>query len=115
MTAHQQYFNVAGHCPACGREQLGLDEAGFIVCLAAGCPRVFAASDILADSETGHVVQLDADDFTVRHPLRERLDDALMSCELDRWVAGLAGPPHPLGRYRVTGSGESWTWEAIRG
>lgn len=57
---------------------------------------------ILADEETEHVVIFRAEDFTVRHPLRERLDDALMQCRIHAAIAELDGPPDDvLGRYRV--------------
>jgi hypothetical protein len=51
--------------------------------------------------------------FTVRHPLRERLDDALMECALHDMTAGLDGPPRRPGRYRVTVAGGGWSWEPL--
>ncbi len=52
----------------------------------------------------------------VRHPLRERLDDALMACKLHEHIASLAGPPVRPGRYRSrkTAAG-GWGWEALDG
>lgn len=93
----------------CGRT-LFLDDEGFIACLSAGCPRPDAAAAILADCEIAHVVVLDEDAFTIRHPLRERLDDALMECVLHEYIASLAGPPESPGRYRVLPDGISWAW-----
>jgi hypothetical protein len=65
------------------------------------CPRSDAVSDILDDSETEHIVRLDEDEFTVRHPLRERLGDELMRCPLHRWIRSQDGPPYKPGQYRV--------------
>lgn len=106
---------VAGWCPmGCGNT-LALDPCGSITCTNPGCPRPDAAADILGDGETEHVVQLDPHEFTVRHPLRERLDDALMTCTLHGHVKSMARPPHPPGRYRVyrarADSDDGWTWE----
>lgn len=74
---------VAGQCPmGCG-EQLILGEGRQLCCVHSKCPRPTAAAEILADTETGHVVTVTLDgQFAIRHPLRERLDDALLSCQL---------------------------------
>lgn len=47
-------------------------------------------------------------EFTLRHPLRERLDDALMECSIHADLAAGAGPPVALGRYRVVLRGMTW-------
>lgn len=94
---------VAGFCPmGCG-ETLQLAElvGGQVVCLDENCPRPTAAAELLADRETDHIVELGETEFTVRHPLRERLDDALMECSLHRRIAGLFVPAADPGRYRV--------------
>lgn len=103
---------VKGFCPmGCG-QTLFLGSGGYVTCSRIECPRPDAVADLLEDSEAEHVVLFGDDAFTVRHPLRERLDDALMSCVLHEHLAGLAGPPVSPGRYRATGSGGRWTWEA---
>ncbi|WP_435582892.1 DUF6085 family protein [Amycolatopsis thermoflava] len=108
--------DIDGYCPmGCGRT-LFVADGGFITCSFVHCPRPDAAADILADSETEHTVQFDADGFTVRHPLRERLDDELMSCKLHAVCAGLPGPPPQLGTYRATlttGDRPHWTFAAL--
>jgi hypothetical protein len=82
-----------------------------LTCVLAGCPRPTAAAELLADPETEHVVELGPDSFTVRHPIRERLDDALLRCDLDHWIRTCDGPPYPPGRFRVKAvSGGQWLW-----
>ncbi len=105
---------VQGHCPmGCGRT-LFLGAGGHVTCSWIGCLRPTAVDDLLNDSESEHVVVLKARTFTVRHPLRERLDDALLTCSLDEWIAGLAGPPAQPGRYRVRWHGEpTKSWERL--
>jgi hypothetical protein len=107
---------VQGCCPlGCG-ETLILAAGGYVTCSRLDCPRPDAATDILADRETEHVVTFSAAGFIIRHPLRERLDDALMTCALHEWCEGLDGPPVQLGRYRATRQpGRPWRWEALDG
>jgi hypothetical protein len=103
-------FTVQGRCPACGSEALMLGEGGFVTCSRLDCPRPEAAALILADGDTAHLVELRETDFTVRHPLCERLDDALLSCTLHQHLQLM--PPRRPGRYRVLPDGESYVWEA---
>ena len=105
---------IEGYCPmGCGRT-LFVADRGNLTCSYGRCPRRDAVVELLADSETEHVVQFDADGFTVRHPLRERLDDALMECRLHAHIAGLNGPPVRPGRYRAHDNGQGrWTWEPL--
>jgi hypothetical protein len=105
--------SIAGYCPACGWESLTRANGGRVTCGRLECQRPTAADEILADSETEHVVHLFAGTFTIRHPLRERLDDQLMRCDLHDHIASLAGPPAAPGRYRALGEGDDWTWQAI--
>jgi len=92
---------VIGHCPmGCG-QTLFLDTDGRIDCWNTGCPRPDAAHRLLADTETEHLVQFDADGFTIRHPLRERLDDELMACGLHAYCAAMDTGPELHGRYRA--------------
>jgi hypothetical protein len=99
-------MEILGYCPmGCGRS-LTLGEAGAVVCAGPGCPRPDAVTEILRDSETEHVAVITDEGFTLRHPLRERLGDALMSCSLHEYLQDPALPVAP-GRYRVSGDG-SW-------
>ena len=99
----------------CG-ETLVLDE-GVIRCTNGDCPAPAAVSEIIADGETGHVVALRRTDFSIKHPLRERLDDALLDCPLHDDLEALDGPPHPPGTYRVSAIEGSphggWTWTRL--
>lgn len=92
---------VKGTCPmGCG-QTLFLGSGGYVTCSWIECPRPTAVADLLEDRETEHVVEIGPRAFTVRHPLRERLDDALMDCALHDWIAARPGPPTQPGRYRV--------------
>lgn len=107
---------VQGYCPVCGGRSLFLGTGGYVTCSRSDCSNPSAASDILDDRETEHVVTLDAADFSIRHPLRERLgDDDLNNCDLHQQLTAMAGPPRVPGRYRVY-MGENFpahVWEAI--
>lgn len=108
---------VAGVCPmGCG-ETLILLEHGRVSCSSETCPRPLAVTELLADAETEHVVDFGHTSFTVRHPLRERLDNELMTCDVHAAVDRTSNPL--LGRrgtYRVVPSARGWgnpRWEAL--
>jgi hypothetical protein len=114
-------MKVAGYCPmGCG-ETLFLGSGGYVTCSFTGCPRPDAAAGVLNDREAHHTVRLDEAGFTIRHPLRERLDDELMRCSLHRWIARLNKPRGGVGfgmyrvRTPVVGSSKwadaVWEWE----
>ncbi len=109
-------LQVAGFCPAGCGATLFLGEGGRIACISPACPRPDAAAVLLSDSECEHVVQITWAGFTLRHPLRERLDDALMTCRLHEYLANPVAPLPP-GRYRVAQGTQqekmSWTWEKL--
>lgn len=105
---------VRGHCPACGGESLFLAEGGYVTCSRLECPRPSAVAELLDDRETDHLVVLRRKDFTVRHPLRERLDDALLTCDVHERIKAMDGPPRQPGTYRVSVlPGGSWMWEEV--
>lgn len=92
---------IQGWCPmGCG-ETLTATDDGYITCSHIDCPAPAAAGDILDGRETEHIVVFNEVGFTVRHPLRERLDDSLMHCDLHEYVSLLDGPPVRPGRYRA--------------
>lgn len=92
---------VAGYCPmGCG-STLFLGAGGYVTCSDLECPRPDAATTILDDAEHEHIVEIGPRTFTVRHPLRERLDDQLMDCALHDWLRARSGQPAQPGRYRV--------------
>lgn len=113
--------SVAGRCPmGCG-ETLFLASGGCITCCRLQCPRPDAVTVLLADAETEHVVIFGETEFTVRHPLREHLDDELMDCELHKHIAAMPGIPVKPGTYRArwadydaaTPGYGTWTWEDV--
>lgn len=105
--------DVAGHCPmGCGRT-LFLADGGHITCSWRDCPDREAADTILGDAESEHVVEFRPGTFIVRHPLRERIGDDLMRCELHRHIESLPGPPVALGRYRAVFDDDAWTWDLL--
>ena len=95
----------------------GLDriEAGAeLECTAKSCPQRDAAHRILTDPDAmDHVVVLGASEFSIVHPLRERLDMALAACQLNHVLGDWDNPLHPPGRYRVTLSGQDWVFARL--
>lgn len=100
---------IKGRCPmGCG-DTLFIGSGGYITCSWHKCPNPSAAGDILLDhAEHRHIVRLEAFDYSIQHPLRERLDGELFDCPLDAFMRSLIGPPRKPGRYIVGGNG--WTW-----
>lgn len=106
---------VSGFCPmGCG-QTLGLGATGRITCFYLSCPRPGAVAELVQDPETEHVVVLRPSDFTVKHPLRERLDDQLLGCRIHARIAGGDGPPARPGTYRVVDRDHRLVWLAVRG
>lgn len=98
-------IKVQGYCPmGCG-QTLFLADSGNITCNyrsdTDGCPQPDAASMLLEDRETEHIVELREDGFTIRHPLRERLNDDLLSCDLHTYISYLPPAGRRPGRYRA--------------
>jgi hypothetical protein len=101
---------VKGYCPmGCG-ETLTLGAGGYITCSSLECERPDAVTEILEDRETQHIITLGAIEFTIKHPLRERLDDALLKCRLHAELSSADGPPHKPGTYRVNASRPRREW-----
>lgn len=110
-------INVRGYCPmGCGM-RLMMNEKGTIICTNGECPHPLAVSDLLSDQETEHVVTFGDRGFTIRHPLRERLNDHLLQCDLHDHLTALNGPPVPPGTYCAkhwpTDGGKCWTYAEI--
>ena len=92
---------IEGYCPmGCG-ETLFRGAGGGITCSYLQCPDPTAVDTILSERETEHVVVIDADGFTIKHPLRERVHGELFECGLHAYMAALGGPPQRHGRYRA--------------
>jgi hypothetical protein len=93
---------VQGYCPmGCG-PTLFLGSGGYVTCSWIRCPCPTAVADLLEDREDHHIVVLGDETFSIRHPLRERLEGVLFDCGLHAYLTALAGPPRVPGRYRVT-------------
>lgn len=105
--------DVQGYCPmGCGKT-LMLGTGGHITCRNIPCPNPTAVDSILGWPEHEHIVTFGDTDFSILHPLRERLNHELVNCELHKFCHSLAGPPVRPGRYRARRSGDRWTWEAL--
>lgn len=101
---------VGGCCPmGCG-ETLALRD-GQIACLGTDCPEPAAVATILADPETDHLVRINETSFSVRHPLRERLADALLTCGL---TAQLGRDVPVPGAYRASWSDKRRRWLFVK-
>lgn len=84
----------------CG-ETIHLMGSGMLGCVNYQCPDKGAAQKILSDTETEHVIVYKGGTYVVRHPLRERIGDALVECALAAVVFGLSDHPQQDGRYRM--------------
>lgn len=107
-------ITIAGQCPmGCGRT-LFIGAGGFVTCSHSRCTRPDAVARLLDEGESEHVVVLRKRDFTIRHPLRERLDGELEACDVHQRITQLSGPPRVPGTYRVYVNGdESWIWSPL--
>jgi hypothetical protein len=111
-----RFPRVVGYCPmGCG-ETLMLADGGHVTCTYLECPDPCAVDTLLDDRETEHVVTFGGptEHFTIRHPLRERVGDELLECDLHQWITALDGPPAMPGRYRVRKDGDGrYTFESL--
>lgn len=102
-----QDHHLHGHCPACGRTSLMTGAGGHIVCGHLECPDPTALDRLLDDGETEHVLTVHRNNsFTLRHPLKERLDGVLESCKVHETAAHYSTRLPECGRYRAHLSGE---------
>lgn len=94
--------HLQGHCPACGRTSLMTGSGGHITCGHLECPDPTALDRLLDDGETEHLLTVHRDgSFTLRHPLKERLDGALESCRVHETAAHRSTRLPECGRYRT--------------
>lgn len=111
-------IRAAGYCPmGCGQTLVahwGTFTPAVLHCTGRTCPRPTAAGEILLDGETDHIVMIDNDGHTIRHPLRERLDDTLLTCDLHNIIAR-GGMSELRGRYRVIANPAGYAWDRIDG
>lgn len=86
-------------CPACG-SRLGV-LGNRITCQHTGCTKRDAAQRILEEANPHHLVEFTETDFSIQHPLAERLDNLLFTCVLHEELRAYAGPPIEPGLYAV--------------
>lgn len=102
---------INGYCPqGCG-ETLDVNAAGNVMCVNATCPEPYTIADILQDPETEHIITCYSDSWSMKHPLRERLNDELLTCAAGEEVSETAYLMD-IGTYRLSG-GPDWVWEHI--
>lgn len=80
-------INIPGYCPACGQHSLHTDAQGRsaspVHCLNPHCPDKGAAAKILLEGkQRHHIVALKDGIWTLKHPIRERIGDKLLECEV---------------------------------
>lgn len=78
---------IAPACPMCGRGLAYAKDYGELTCVGTDCPRPTAAAELLSEGETEHLVTLSTNGYSVKHPIRERLDNQLLSCDLADYVS----------------------------
>lgn len=107
---------VKGTCPACGNQTLRYAASRLgVVCTTPGCPRPSAVNALLAIATPEHEVELRANGFSIKHPMIERIDDALFNCPLHAYLTEIVDGRQEngdleLGRYWVREVRGEWTW-----
>jgi hypothetical protein len=73
-----------------------------------------AALDALVEATGGteHIARFTATDFTLQHPLTERLDGTLFDCPVHAVIANLMRPP-AIGDFTVTLVGGELAWQEV--
>lgn len=108
-------IRLDGFCPmGCGRTLYAEEGRAFgqIICMGSGCPGPMSAQEILNDPETRHIVKFGGNGFTIRHPLHERNDDAMMSCDLHLICFSMpCSPDGETGTFRAFEEDGTWRFE----
>lgn len=94
---------VSGTCPACGsRGSLFVAQGGHITCSLDRCPDPGVVADLL-DRPRHHVIEVGYEGWALQHAVTCFPD--LLDCDTHKavavWMETLAGPPAPVGRYRL--------------
>lgn len=88
------------YCPmGCGQTLHLNSGSRMISCVAPQCPDRGAAQKVLSNPEHLDVVLIEADSWTVLHPLRERLGDLFACPVLAACQQQLGGPPDGVTGY----------------
>lgn len=97
---HSNSQKIAGYCPmGCG-QTLFVGEGGAITCSLLSCPRPDAVHQLLSDRETEHIVVYGEETFSLKHPLRERIEGELFECAIHAHLASQPRPAMTPGTYR---------------
>lgn len=100
-------------CPACGERSLFRGFQGRISCSTDDCPAPAAVHNLLNDPNlTAHTVCITENGWTIRHPLAERIGDALFTCDLAGHLNGQRQANSDLapGVYRLDISPRGKVW-----
>ncbi len=115
MATKQHHFpSLDARCPACG--EYGVLYRGFqgrITCSGEKCPDAGAVHNLLNDPQImEHLVRVTDHGWTIRHPLRERIGDALFACDLGNHLTGqrAKNPDLSPGVYRLDSSPRGRVW-----
>lgn len=103
-TPVNHFPSLDAQCPACGQRSLYRGFQGRITCATADCPDAGAVHNLLNDPNlTAHLVSVTVHGWTIRHPLVERVGDALFTCDLGTHLNGQREANADLGPgvYRV--------------
>lgn len=120
---------LQGRCPHCGAEELKRGFQGLIQCGNTLCEQQDAVHRLLTDPElNNHLVKVTTRnrvtsegpvplfDWTIRHPLVERLNDDLFVCEIGLYLSAVRDGGEILkgGLYRVfDGVNGGWYMELV--
>lgn len=86
---------------------------GQLVCGNGSCPDRLAAHKLLHEPERDHVATVEDGRFNLKHPLRERINDDLLSCSIHARLSKLRALPSTSGAYRITEHGDQLRVEEI--
>lgn len=99
----RRFPTVAGTCPSCGRAgSLFLGVGGHVICGASDCRNPTVVDDLL-HRPRHHVLEVGIDGWALQHAIT--CFPNLLDCDTHQavaaWTDTLAGPPAPIGRYRL--------------
>jgi hypothetical protein len=108
---------VAGRCPSCWERSLHLLPDDHVHCLNREC-RAPDAVDRLLEEETEpvHVLSVTVRDWTLQHPLVERLSRNGLRCAAHHRASSTTEPvPREPGRYVMVLASDGWTFFMLPG
>lgn len=93
---------VWGFCPyGCGQTLIVRSDTGIIKCQKDDCPNAASVTALLIRAIPEHIVNFKDGGFSLKHPLKERVDDNLFECSIHLNIAANADPGL-RGNYRTT-------------